>query len=302
MIPMWSLQSAGHAWSSQSLWAVSTFGSSSLISTMNGVSSKDVVPTGGPYGFTLLPVSLRLCGLVLEFVTVPLDCKVGVKFLFAFAYMTYLFSSLLIILRITAIWNRNKFVVALSAVVWLTTASFVVYGITQIQSERVPLSLRCEQSNAESNKLVITALPVTDLALLIIMLIGLFRIRHRGGGRFVLGQLLWKQGVVYLSFATIAEITPVAFLFPDLNVPLEQMFLMPSLITMSIVATRMYRSLADFFADTGDGSDNDNPPNVERAVPITKRISTISLPMVAVYTSTSTHGSRHRRRATTFPT
>jgi len=200
--------------------------------------------------------------------------------------MTYLFSSLLIILRITAIWNRNKVVVALSAVVWLTTASFVVYGTTQIRSEWEPLSLSCGQSNIESNKLVITALPVTDLALLLIMLIGLFRIRHRGGGRFVLGQLLWKQGFVYLFFATIAEITPVVFVFLDLNAPLEQMFLMPSLITMSIVATRMYRSLADFFADTGDGSDNDNPPpKVERVVPITKRISTISLPMVAVYTS-----------------
>jgi hypothetical protein len=34
---------------------------------------------------------------------------------------------------------------------------------------------------------------VTDIALLLIMLGGLFRMRLRGGGVFGLSQLLWKQ-------------------------------------------------------------------------------------------------------------
>jgi len=69
------------------------------------------------------------------------------------------------------------------------------------------------------------------------------------------------------------------------------MFLVPSVVTMSIVATRMYRSLADFFSpDIGNGLDN--PPKVDhiRIVPITKQISTIPVPHhnrmeVALYAS-----------------
>jgi len=34
---------------------------------------------------------------------------------------------------------------------------------------------------------------VTDIALLLIMLGGLFRLRLQGGGAFGLSQLLWKQ-------------------------------------------------------------------------------------------------------------
>lgn len=34
---------------------------------------------------------------------------------------------------------------------------------------------------------------VTDFFLLVAMLVGLLRIRHRGAGAFALGRLLWKQ-------------------------------------------------------------------------------------------------------------
>jgi hypothetical protein len=33
----------------------------------------------------------------------------------------------------------------------------------------------------------------TDFTLIVIMLVGLFRLRRRGGGWFDLGRLLWKQ-------------------------------------------------------------------------------------------------------------
>jgi len=34
---------------------------------------------------------------------------------------------------------------------------------------------------------------VTDISLLFIMLVGLFRLRRRGGGTFPLAQVLWRQ-------------------------------------------------------------------------------------------------------------
>ncbi|KAI0283500.1 hypothetical protein BC826DRAFT_1059914, partial [Russula brevipes] len=77
------------------------------------------------------------------------------------------------------------------------------------------------------------------------MLIGLLRLRHRDGGRmFELGQLLLKQGLIWLLLATAAEIPPTVLRrMPD---SFSDILLMPALITISIAATRMYRSLTDF--------------------------------------------------------
>ncbi|KAH9962365.1 hypothetical protein BC827DRAFT_1375837 [Russula dissimulans] len=219
---------------------------------------------------TITAVIIFLVNLV---ITTPINCKVLTILQFAFAYMTFSLSSLLIVLRVIAIWNKNRFVVAFSVAIWLSNASFFIYGATQISAEWVPSEFGCGMPNTESNKLAITAMPVTDIALLLIMLIGLLRLRHRGGGRFDLGRLLWKQGVIYLFVATIAEIPPAVFIFLNLNDKFDVMFLIPSLIIMSIAATRMYRSLANFFfsADIGNGSDK--PP--KRIVTNTKWTTTI---------------------------
>jgi len=91
----------------------------------------------------------------------------------------------------------------------------------------------------------------TDVALLLIMLAGLFRLRKRGGSKFELARLLWKQvrcsfclprrppstnliftskGIIYLVAATTAELIPVvrlaSFPYPLLfNQFLLQVFL-----------------------------------------------------------------------------
>ena len=67
------------------------------------------------------------------------------------------------------------------------------HGRTQLRDEWVPDFGSCGPPNIKSNKLAITAMLVTDVVLLFTMFIGLLRLRHRGGGRFDLGQLLWKQ-------------------------------------------------------------------------------------------------------------
>jgi len=63
---------------------------------------------------------------------------------------------------------------------------------------------------------------------------------------FDLGRLLWKQGVIYLFVATIAEIPPAVFLFLNLN---------------------------DFFFSTDIGNGSDEPP--KRMVTNTKWTTTI---------------------------
>ncbi|KAN0118624.1 hypothetical protein V8E52_005047 [Russula decolorans] len=95
------------------------------------------------------------------------------------------------------------------------------------------------------------AVLITDVILLLIVLIGLLRL-HGSGGSFALGRLLWKQGVIWLLIATVAEVPPTVFIALNLNDSLNFMFASPSTIAMSIAATRIYRNLADFVHEPAD--------------------------------------------------
>ena len=84
--------------------------------------------------------------------------------------------------------------------------------------------------NAEDNKLNIIVTFITDIILLLIVLVGLIRLRYHGGGTLGLGRLLWKQvafrgfpsmgyrrptdvssvskGVIWLLLAVAADVPP----------------------------------------------------------------------------------------------
>jgi hypothetical protein len=47
--------------------------------------------------------------------------------------------------------------------------------------------------NVQSNKPTVIATLVSDVILLLIMLVGMLRLRIHGGGTLNLGRLLWKQ-------------------------------------------------------------------------------------------------------------
>jgi hypothetical protein len=51
----------------------------------------------------------------------------------------------------------------------------------------------CAVLNIESIKPNIIVTLITDITLLLIMLVGLLRLRRYGAGTFGLGRLLWKQ-------------------------------------------------------------------------------------------------------------
>jgi len=63
---------------------------------------------------------------------------------------------------------------------------------------------------------------------------------------FGLGRLLWKQGIAWFLLATVADVPTVVLICLDLNDPLSLISITPSLVMVSIAATRMYRSLVDF--------------------------------------------------------
>jgi len=84
------------------------------------------------------------------------------------------------------------------------------------------------------------------------MLVGLLRLRIQGAGTLSLGQLLWKQGIIWFLIATASGALPTIFLCLDLNDAWSIMFQIPWMISISIAATRMYRSLTDFVSGVPD--------------------------------------------------
>ena len=63
----------------------------------------------------------------------------------------------------------------------------------QVRSSWVPSDSLCRVPYVRTNNKTLISMFITDFVLLAIMLLGLFRLRHLGGGTFGLGRLLWKQ-------------------------------------------------------------------------------------------------------------
>ncbi|KAI0256382.1 hypothetical protein BJV78DRAFT_1278883 [Lactifluus subvellereus] len=211
-----------------------------------------------------------------------INCQALVLMIFTFGYLSFLFSSALIVLRICALWEYNKAVIALASASWLAnTASYIYSGVT---SRGYWTGSICAIQHTEHTKISIFSTFITDLILLALMLIGLLRwqeARQRGG----IWWLLYTQGLAWVVILTLAEVPPVVFIILDLNDPMNLMFLTPGLIIMSLGASRMYRGLAD------------HP--IANALPVTTiggqrsgMSSWFAGPSHTSYSTESTHGAR----------
>jgi hypothetical protein len=69
----------------------------------------------------------------------------------------------------------------------------------------LPEQATCAVVNFESTKITVVASLVTDIGLLLIMLIGLLRLRLEAGGALSLGRILWNQ-VQWLQIISLTVI------------------------------------------------------------------------------------------------
>jgi len=141
-------------------------------------------------------------------------------------------------------------VVAISIGLWVTNVSLLMHTSMRVRS----VSPTCLPRNAEIRILQVGTIStlVTNIVLLLIMLVGLLRLRIQGVGTLSLGQLLWKQGIIWFLIASAAGALPTIFLLLDLNDVWSVMFLFPWVISLSIAATRMHRALTDFVSGVPD--------------------------------------------------
>jgi len=181
------------------------------------------------------------------------NCQVEIVIKFAFGYLAFAAATLLIVLRIIAIWNRNKLVTAIATGLWVTNLGFLIHNIVQMRPVLVPAEGICIDDVLHMRLNMITAF-ITEIILVLIMLVGLLRLGFHESSVFGLGHLMWRQGLIWLFLATIAYIPPLVFISLNLNEPFNNMFQFPLMITISIAATRIYRSLVDFCSISTDNA------------------------------------------------
>ncbi|KAI9436115.1 hypothetical protein F5148DRAFT_26771 [Russula earlei] len=170
--------------------------------------------------------------------TTPINCQL-------FAYTA---ASMLVVLRVTAIWNRNRIVSAIAISTWMANVATLIRGIVLLCSEWSPVSDigTCYIPNTTASRLnFITSLCI-DIVLLLIMLVGPLRWRFAEGDEAPLARFLWTQGLVWLLITTVSYVPLVVFIMLNINAAFNLIFQIPAFVTLSIASTRMYRTLTDF--------------------------------------------------------
>ncbi|KAH9957071.1 hypothetical protein BGW80DRAFT_231534 [Lactifluus volemus] len=205
------------------------------------------------YSLTRISTLIVVITDLIEFSALgPINCQILGNFEFAFASLSIASASSLIMLRVIAVWIHNKIIVALATGIWVTNVAFLIHGTVRLQGLWRPEENVCVVPNSDITKFNVIVTFVSDITLLIVMLAGLLRLRMGGGGMLDLGRFLWKQGIIWISFAVAAGVPPVVFLILNLNEPFNFMFQIPALIALTIAATRIYRSLIHFSSEPYD--------------------------------------------------
>jgi len=165
----------------------------------------------------------------------------------------------LIVIRTIAIWNRNRVAVALAMTVWGISIGFHLHNIVWVRFKWISSEQACEPSRSGPSGLGFIPTVVADMALLLIVLAGLFVLRRNCGGTFGLARLIWRQGVIWLVLGSAIEISPLVFTLLHFYDRLGSLFEVPSLIVMTIAATRMHRSLVDFASGSTEVTHENRP-------------------------------------------
>ncbi|KAI9455444.1 hypothetical protein BJY52DRAFT_1386110 [Lactarius psammicola] len=150
-----------------------------------------------------------------------IDCQAWVILAFMLGYLSFVFASALIILRIAVLWNRNKIIIAFACIVWIGDAATYVYSLTTLRSAWDERS--CTVLHTDHSRIGVLSTFTTDLILLVLMLTGLMRWKNAPSTRGV-WQLLRMQCFTWIVIVTLAELPPTVFILLNLNDPFNLIF------------------------------------------------------------------------------
>ncbi|KAH9953607.1 hypothetical protein BC827DRAFT_125661 [Russula dissimulans] len=178
--------------------------------------------------------------------TTSIDCQAWITMNLIIIYTSFACTSVLISLRVIAVWDRHPTIVFLTGGMVIVNIAFMIRGTTKFRSIWSAAELGCVLVNTPESRDNITVTVATDIAQLVIMMIGLWRYRRTGQS---IVRYMYIQGLVWLVATTLAEIPSAVFINLDLNDAWNLMFQYFSFYTAVICATRMYRDLINYNMD-----------------------------------------------------
>lgn len=183
-----------------------------------------------------------ICNFINDNVAHRINCQLFLSWNLILVATSFACASVLIAIRVIAIWNYNFLVTAVTVGMCITNTAFFLYCIAMGRAKWSNESRACFSPNDEYGRTSVTVTTITDIAQLIIMLIGLLRTGTRGERQGLLGHL-YVQGLLWLVAAIIVETPTAVLMLLNLNAQWNSMFQMFSLYSMIICATRMFRGL-----------------------------------------------------------
>ncbi|KAI0246167.1 hypothetical protein BJV78DRAFT_194485 [Lactifluus subvellereus] len=179
----------------------------------------DVLRGKRPYRWTIwLYLGTRYCGLIVFILTIigedggKASCRPYTDAISVLGFASWAFASLIIVLRVIAVWNPKRIVSFLSVCLWLACVVTDIYSMTIVKVLYNPDQDSCTVLGFHKSSTGIW-------------------------------YLLYQQCIIWIALACIAEVPVVVFLILNLNEAWNAMFFHAAVAILSIGAARLYRSL-----------------------------------------------------------
>ncbi|KAI9431677.1 hypothetical protein F5148DRAFT_1271041 [Russula earlei] len=199
-------------------------------------------------GARLFPIVTLITCFVWQDANFRPHCQILASFAFVSSYVGGLFASALIILRIVAIWERNKIVIVITSVSWLANVGACIRCAATLRASWDETIQSCRVLDVVGTRYNVVFIFISDFVLLALMLTGLLRWDNRRKGG--IWHLLFTQGLAWVAAFMLAEIPPLVLNFMNLNYAMDLIFQYPGLTIISIGSTRIYRGLSDHLVQT----------------------------------------------------
>ncbi|VDB87947.1 unnamed protein product [Peniophora sp. CBMAI 1063] len=179
------------------------------------------------------------------------SCTASYAIAQAFSYTSTSLASLLIVLRVVAIWDKHRLIMAITYSVWLVGVALNLRDVSLLRASYNPTYKTCAPYDTKQFLPNSIGILGSDSVLLVMMLVGI--LRHREAPKFSVAHLLYRQGVVWLLVASLVEIPVLVFCILDLNAPLSLLLQPVQVVALGICAGRMYRGLMSYSFEPGSG-------------------------------------------------
>ncbi|KAI0043851.1 hypothetical protein FA95DRAFT_336344 [Auriscalpium vulgare] len=178
------------------------------------------------------------------------NCRAWYIAINTFGYTSQGLASLIIVVRIVAIWERRVSICGPAIALWLGSVAMNIHHIAKVRVTYKPVSGSCIPLDTDNSLVDAIGVLASDMGLLIIMLAGIMRHRPYGAMKLLGPQsmwgLLWNQSLMWLALALLCEIPNVVLLSLNLNDAINLLTPLTMVAVLSLGATRMYRGLSNY--------------------------------------------------------